>query len=193
MNTPTKITLIRILLLPVVIFFYMASFIPFGKILAIAFFLIAVLTDFLDGYLARKNNQVTVLGTFLDTIADKLLVISVLVLVVSDGTIPSPWGAIGAIIIIARELIVSAIRQLGASKNVIIAADMWGKVKANFQFFVLVFYMFYAYLLATVGLTTFVNIFGIITHVGFGATVLMTIVSGVHYATNNKEIFKENK
>ena len=81
MNTPNKITLTRILMLPLIVFFYLATFIPYGRLVAAILFVVACLTDFLDGYLARKNNQVTTLGKFFDTIADKMLIMTGLLLV----------------------------------------------------------------------------------------------------------------
>ena len=94
MNLPNKITLCRLLLIPVIIFFYLAdSFIPAGKLIATIIFAIAIFTDFLDGYFARKLNMVTTLGKFLDNIADKMLVLSCLVLLICDGTILAPYGA----------------------------------------------------------------------------------------------------
>lgn len=133
MNTPNKISLARIMFIPLFIFFYLATFIPYGKLIAVIIFAITGLTDFVDGYLARKNNQVTDLGKFLDPIADKLHMTSGLLLIVCDGTIPSIYGVLIAIVIISREFIVTAFRQIAATKNVVMQADMWGKVKANFQ------------------------------------------------------------
>ncbi|MBR2053059.1 MAG: CDP-alcohol phosphatidyltransferase family protein, partial [Clostridia bacterium] len=84
--TPNQITCIRIALLPFIAFFYLADFIPWGKFIAVVLFAVAALTDFIDGKLARKTGQVTDLGKFLDTIADKLLITVALILVVADGT-----------------------------------------------------------------------------------------------------------
>jgi len=168
----------------------LASFIPFGKLISLILFIIACLTDFLDGYLARKNNMVSVLGTFLDTIADKMLVISALVLLVSDATILAPYGAVSLILIIARELIVSALRQLAASKNVIIAADMWGKVKANFQFFCIMSFMLLSFLVSISLSGWFVTFILVLSYVLLVVTVVATLISGYHYIIKNKEVFK---
>lgn len=81
MNTPNKITLTRILMLPLIVFFYLATFIPYGRLVSAVLFVVACLTDFLDGYLARKNNQVTTLGKFFDSIADKMLIMTGLILI----------------------------------------------------------------------------------------------------------------
>ena len=90
MNIPNKLSMLRIILIPFMLFFYLADFVPYGKIIAIAIFIVAAFTDMLDGHIARKYNLVTNLGKLLDPIADKLLVMSALLLVVVDYTIPHP-------------------------------------------------------------------------------------------------------
>lgn len=196
MNLPNKITTLRIILIPFIIFFYLStSFIACGKLIAAAVFAVACLTDFLDGYIARKYNLVTNLGKFLDSIADKMLVLGAMVLVVADQTIMAPWGVISFAIIIFRELMVSALRQLAATKNVVIAADMWGKVKANFQFFAVLLFMVFAYFVDhyTLLSTTVYNIFEIVCYVLLFLTVFSTIISGVHYIVANKKVFADEK
>jgi len=195
MNLPNKITISRIILIPFIIFFYLSSgFIFAGKLIAGGLFAIGVLTDFLDGYLARKNKQITLLGTFLDSIADKMFVIAGFVLVVADGTIANPFGVIALVIVISRELLVSALRQLGAGKNVIISADMWGKVKASVQFVALVLFMIYSFFLDNVSTfgQTMSTIFSVVCYVSLFVTVFCTILSGLHYLIKYKEVFKEN-
>ena len=195
MNLPNRITVLRILLIPVVIFFYLStSFIACGKLISAGIFVIACLTDFLDGYFARKLNLVTNLGKFLDTIADKMLVLSALILVVADNTITAPFGVIVAVILIARELMVSAFRQLAATKNVVIAADMWGKVKANFQYFAITFFMVFSYFIDNAILSSGLMLaFEIVCWVLMVVTVIATILSGVHYIVKNKAIFIDAK
>lgn len=194
MNLPNRITLIRLILIPFIVFFYLATpFLIAGKLVALILFVIATLTDFLDGFLARKLNQVTTLGIFLDNIADKMLVTTALILVICDGTIMSPFGAICAIIIILREFLVSAIRQLGASQNVIIAADMFGKVKACFQFFMLIVFILKAFLVDLELTGTVILVFNILGFILLGLVIISTIVSGVHYIVKNKNLFKKEK
>ncbi len=193
MNLPNKITICRLILIPFIIFFYLAEpFLYGGKLIASVLFLIGILTDYLDGHIARKNGQVTVLGTFLDTIADKMFVTTALLLVISDGTVASPYGAICAIIIILREFMVSALRQLAASKNKIISADYFGKFKAVLQFFSLLFFMIYSFLMTTItgiGLNVCYYIcFGLLV-----LTTLITLISGLHYIIKNRDVFKEEK
>lgn len=192
MNIPNKITLTRLLLIPVIIFFYLSeAFIPCGKLIATIIFAVAVFTDFLDGYFARKLNLVTNLGKFLDAIADKMLVLSVLVLLICDGTILNPYGAIATIIILTREFMVSAVRQMAASKNVIIAADMWGKVKANFQFFTVMFFMLLSYFVGlNIMSANLTMVFEIVCYSLLAITVVSTVISGLRYILNNTLVFE---
>lgn len=124
-NVPTIITFSRILLIP--IFILVVSTRP---LLGTVIFLVAVLTDTFDGYLARKSKQVTKLGVLLDPLADKLLVISALVVLVDMGFIEA-WIAI---VIIAREFIVTGLRIVALSKDMVIPAEMGGKIKTIAQF-----------------------------------------------------------
>lgn len=195
MNLPNKITICRIILIPLIIFFYLSeSFLYGGKLIAAILFLLGVLTDFFDGHLARKNGQVTVLGTFLDSIADKMIVTTALLLVVTDGTVASPYGVIFAVIIVVREFMVSALRQLGASKNVIISADYFGKVKATIQFISLFLTMLFSFLWTREIITgVLLSVCYWISFAGLAITTLITIISGIHYIVKNKNVFKESK
>ncbi len=195
MNLPNKITLARIILIPFIIFFYLSeSFLYGGKMIATVLFFVGVATDFFDGYLARKNNQITVLGTFLDSIADKMIVIASLLLIVVDGTVAQPFGVIFAIIIIARELMVSAIRQLGASKNVIISADYFGKIKATFQFVALLMFMLYSFLRHRAIFDSGVlDVLYWICFAGLVVTTVLTIMSGCNYLIKNWQLFKDTQ
>ena len=195
MNLPNKITVTRIVLIPFIVFFYLStSFIPCGKLIAAGIFGIACLTDFLDGYLARKLKLVTTLGKFLDSIADKMLVLGAFVLIVADNTILAPWGVISFVIIIFRELIVSALRQMAATKNVVIAADMWGKIKANFQFFAVLFFMIFSYFIDNAVLSDGLYLaFQIVCYTLLAVTVISTVVSGIHYLVKNKAVFENDE
>ncbi|MEG1751587.1 MAG: CDP-diacylglycerol--glycerol-3-phosphate 3-phosphatidyltransferase [Clostridia bacterium] len=190
MNTPNKITLVRIFMIPIIVFFYLANFIPFGKIIALVLFIIASATDFLDGYLARKNNQVTTIGKFLDPIADKVLVLAGLLLLICDGTVPSPYGVIIGIIIIGRELIISAFRQIASSKNVIMAADKWGKIKTFVTDIALCSLIVLAHA-NQVGFTgDLMNVFKIFNWVAIGIATILTVISAINYIVKNKSVFK---
>lgn len=191
MNLPNKLSLLRIFLIPVMMFFYLADFVPYCKIIAIAVFIIAAFTDFLDGKIARKYNLVTNLGKLLDPIADKLLVISALLLVVVDGTIPHPYGVIVAIIIIGRELLISAFRQIAASQNVVMAADMFGKIKTFIQDIALPILFLLSFLTYNVTVdATVLLIVQIVGSVAIGLATLFTILSGANYIIKNKNVLK---
>lgn len=192
MTTPNKITLIRILMIPLMIFFYLATFIPCGKIIALALFIVASITDFLDGYIARKYNMISDLGKFLDPIADKLLTTTALILVVCDGTVPQPYGAIATIIILAREFAISAFRQIAATKNFVMAADWWGKIKTNLQIFSFGSLILLSYFYANNYSGTGILVFEIINWVLLGLAVLLTIISGANYLIKNRNVLKSN-
>lgn len=137
MNLPNKITFSRVLLVPVfIIMFYID--IPNNQIYAGLIFIIAALTDTLDGYLARKNGQVTNLGKFIDPLADKLLVSAALILLVEAGTIPG-WVVIT---IIAREFTITGFRIISASEGVNIAASSLGKFKTITQLIAIILLLF---------------------------------------------------
>ena len=195
MNLPNKLTTLRIILIPFVMFFYLASFIPYGigKIVALAIFIIAALTDLLDGKIARKYNLVTDLGKFLDPIADKLLTSAVLFMLMADGTIPAPWGVIVVTIIIAREFMVSALRLIAASKGVVLAADIWGKAKTMVQMIAIPICMLIPFVLALGVFGWVVLTIQIVGWSALGVATILTIVSGANYLIKNKDCFKENK
>ncbi|MBR1890161.1 MAG: CDP-diacylglycerol--glycerol-3-phosphate 3-phosphatidyltransferase [Clostridia bacterium] len=211
MNLPNKITTVRLALIPLFVFFYMADFIPggWGKLVAAFIFAVACFTDFLDGKIARSRGLVTNLGKFLDPIADKCLVMAGLLLAVAYPVtanggaraampiiIPEYIGVVAAIIILARELIISAFRQVAATRNIVLAADMYGKVKAVFQFLTLIFYFVYAFIVqgyyyAIEGTAN--TVLNIVGYVFLAITVIMTIVSGWKYIANNIQVLKEEK
>ena len=193
MNLPNKISLTRIIAIPFVVFFYVADFIPngIGKLISLILFSVIALTDFVDGKIARSRGLVTDLGKFLDPIADKLLMTTGLLLVLADQTMVQPWGVIMTIVIIAREFIVSALRQIAATKGFVLAADMLGKIKANFQPLAIAFFMLLAFHNANPFLGSFELAYTIICYTLMGIATVLTIVSGVNYLLKNKDVFKE--
>lgn len=190
MNTPNKLSIVRLCLVPIMMFFYLASFIPYGKIISAVIFIIAAFTDFLDGYIARKHNLVTDLGKFLDPIADKLLNTTGLILIVADNIIPAPYGAIVLVIIIARDLAINMLRQIGASKGKVIAADKLGKYKSVFQYISLPTLMVYANLVNMVSNQTFLTVFMWFGYSVLIVSVIFAILSIIQYLTKNKEVFR---
>lgn len=195
MNLPNKLTVLRMVLIPFVMFFYLATFIPhgIGKIVALVIFILAALTDLLDGKIARKYNLVTNFGKFLDPIADKLLTSAVLFMLMVDGTIPAPYGVIIVTIIIAREFMVSALRLLAASKGTVLAADIWGKAKTMVQMIAIPVCMLIPFLIEIAAVAWLVLTVQIIGWVAIGVATLLTIISGVNYLVKNKECFKDAK
>ena len=210
MNLPNKISLARICLIPLVVFFFLADFIPWGKLIATVIFIVACLTDFVDGKIARKRNLVTNLGKFLDSIADKILTMTGLVLIVATpvvspfsgnaGTIVGiDWvGIVCAIIILAREFIISALRQIAATKGIVLAAEQSGRIKAAFQMVTLSLYFVYAFLFTEIFTNTelfkTINaIVGITLIIMLAISTLLTITSGIGYLVRNKAVFAEDK
>ena len=196
MNLPNKLTVLRIVLIPFMMFFYLASFIPhgIGKIVALVIFVAAALTDLLDGKIARKYNLVTNLGKFLDPIADKILTAATLFMLMADGTIPAPWGVIVVTIIIAREFMVSALRLIAASKGTVLAADIWGKAKTMVQMIALPILLLVPFLVELGGVAGWLILtVQVIGWVALGAATVLTVVSGANYLVKNKDCFKDNK
>ena len=190
MNLPNKLSLLRIFLIPVMMFFYLENFFPYGKIVALAVFIVAVLTDTLDGYIARKYNLVTDLGKLLDTNADKILILSALLLIICDGTIIAPWGVIIATIILGRDMLISAFRQIAASKGIVMAADKWGKIKAIITDIAVLTFFVVAFLndMSISGLVF--DIFNITSYVLMGIAVVLTIYSAINYIVKNRKVLK---
>jgi len=191
-NLPTKLTLARILLIPFMAIAYLTNIFQTGKLMALLLFVIAAATDFLDGYLARKNNQITNLGKLLDPIADKLLTMTALLLLIADGTILAPYGVIFGIIILGREFAVGALRQICASNHYVLAADKYGKLKTLFQDIALPCYMFVAFLASLPQASNdFVRAFEMVAFILLSISVVFTILSGVNYFVKNKSCFTD--
>lgn len=197
MNLPNKLTLGRLILIP---FFILTFYLDFTGhyLVSLGIFSIAAFTDFLDGYIARKYNLVTDLGKFLDPIADKVLVLSALVVMLADPntnlfTQFDKWificGGIGVAIIIAREMAVSSLRMLAAKSGKVLAADKSGKIKTFFTDVTIVILLFAGdFLILAPKFGRIVNMVGLIC---FAISVILTVVSGVSYLVKNKEVFQE--
>ena len=197
MNLPNKITLTRIFMIPVfVLFFYLDVMNGWNFLVAAVVFVLAASTDALDGHIARSRGLVTNLGKFLDPIADKVLVSTALILLLTRGGVFeisffAGWGLIVAgicvAVILARELIVSGFRMIAAGRGILLAADKLGKLKTVFQdasiALILAGMAFIGYeagvVIAAVGIFCF-----------YICTVL-TVVSGVNYVVRNKQVLSE--
>ena len=137
MNLPNKLTMFRIILVPVTMALILWGNPFWGPICAGVVFAIASITDFFDGYIARKYNLVTSFGKIMDPLADKILVFGALLCFIQNGTI-NVWPVA---IIIARELFVTCMRVVAVDKGKVIAASWWGKIKTNVQIFAVLFAM----------------------------------------------------
>lgn len=198
MNLPNKITLSRIFMIPVfVLVFFLDGVLPFNYGIAAIIFAVAACTDFIDGHIARSRGLVTNLGKFLDPIADKVLVSTAMILILTMGNslfvhVGEAAQAIYVVtaicicIIIAREFIISAFRQIAATNNFVLAAEKLGKYKTACQdvsIFVLIF------------AASFQNTFGtILAYVGFvlfAVATILTIWSGISYVVKYKNVLKD--
>ncbi len=199
MNLANKLTIFRIILVPIMMFVPVLGLnqelwgIPLTYLMIDAIFIIASITDKLDGYIARSRNQITTFGKFLDPIADKILVIVAMLMLVGSGKIPY-W--IPAIVVI-REFMVSGYRLVAVQKNGnVIAASIWGKIKTATQMvgLILAFVDKNAFgAIFTSNLTGFDFALNLVVTVILSISVVATIVSGVDYLKGSKELFKDSK
>ena len=179
MNLPNKLTVLRVIMIP----FFVVSLLAFhGEVrllrnLAAAIFMVASLTDMLDGKIARKYNLVTNFGKFMDPLADKLLVCSALICLIELGQLPS-WMVI---IIVSREFIISGFRLIAAEQGIVIAASYWGKFKTTFQMIGVVLLIFNIPALST--LTTII----------VWIALALTVISLVDYIVKNAGVLTEGK
>ena len=177
MNVPNCLTLLRILMVPVfVVFMLVDIFGAADQYIAGVIFILASITDTLDGYLARKNNQITVFGKFMDPLADKLLVCSAMICLVELRLLPS-WIVI---IIVGREFIISGFRLIAAERGIVIAASYWGKFKTVSQMIMVILLVFH-----------FGGFFDILEQIFIYLSVILTVISLVDYMYKNKEILKD--
>lgn len=188
MNLPNRLTMIRILIIPVIVVIYLLRdtlgswTFPIIGIL----FILASITDYLDGKIARQRNIVTTFGKFIDPLADKLLVLGTL-LILSDYYVQNHAGTMTmwmpfwvVLIVLARELIVTSIRLVAVGEGIILHASKWGKYKTAFTMVTLVYYFF----MMPID-TTLINIIGVVM---VAISVLLTIGSGIDYFNKNKDI-----
>lgn len=179
MNLPNKLTLFRVVLIPFFIIFLMMPDNGINKWIALGIFVLASLTDLLDGKIARKYNLITDFGKFMDPLADKLLVCSALICLIELSRIPA-WMVV---IIIAREFTISGFRLIASDKGVVIAASYWGKFKTTFQMI--------AVCLMIANIEN--QIMQYITMAVLWIAVVLTIVSLIDYLIKNKDVMKDVK
>ena len=199
MNLPNKLTLFRIILVPIMV---IIPFIPIeGEVLGIPFtwliidciFIIAAATDKLDGYLARSRNEITTFGKFLDPIADKILVLTAMIMLVEANRLPA-WIPI---IVVFREFLVSGYRLVAVgNEGKVVAASIWGKLKTVTQMIALILALIDV---NSYGAFIFSNLKDLNLVINASSTILMTIsviatiFSGYDYLKNGKDVFMRNK
>ncbi|MCI8889147.1 MAG: CDP-diacylglycerol--glycerol-3-phosphate 3-phosphatidyltransferase [Hungatella sp.] len=177
MNLPNKLTVLRVIMIP----FFVAALLWDGgesqtmRYAAALLFIVASLTDLLDGKIARKYNLVTNFGKFMDPLADKLLVCSALICLIELGQIPA-WMVI---IIISREFIISGFRLVASDNGVVIAASYWGKFKTTFQ------------MIAVILLIIRIQALGIVTTLCLWTALILTVVSLMDYLWKNHKVLTE--
>lgn len=183
MNTANRITLVRIAMIPLFLFFFLTDFVPYSSYIAVALFIIAAATDSVDGHVARKYNQITDFGKFIDPLADKILVVSALVGMVQFGQI----SALAVIIIIAREFMVTGLRIVAISSGQVIAAAASGKLKTVIQIVVIAIVMVAQDFLGTVPYLS------VVLECLIWLMVLITVYSGVEYMVKNRALIDYKK
>lgn len=196
MNLANKLTLLRIFLVPLFVIFMILDNNYYGVIIATIIFIIASITDKIDGYIARSRNQITNFGKFMDPLADKLLVTAALISLVQLNVIPA-WAVI---IILSREFAVTGLRTLAAAEGKVIAASNWGKLKTVFQMLAIVLLLIVESMkaipmVATTMMTTTLSV-ALIEYIPlaiFYIAVIITIISGWDYFAKNKGVISTNK
>lgn len=180
MNLPNKLTIFRVVLIPFFLVFLYTDFLGRGNLyIAAAIFIIASLTDLIDGKIARKYNLVTNFGKFMDPLADKLLVCSALICLIQLESIPA-WVVI---IIIAREFIISGFRLIASDNGVVIAASYWGKFKTAFQMLTVIV------LILDIPNKVFIILGTVLIYV----SLALTVISLIDYIAKNKDVLKDQK
>lgn len=179
MNLANKITFTRIFIIPIFVLCLLGNF-PYSQYIAAFIFILAASTDSMDGYVARKRNEITNLGKFLDPLADKLLITSALVALVEMGKVPS----LVAIIIISREFIVTGFRIIAASEGVVIAASWLGKVKTVSQIVSITAILLNNFPFKFIGFP--------FDKISLYIATAITLWSGVDYIYKNRELLNED-
>ena len=192
MNLPNKITIFRVLLIPIIMVIAEIESlqVPFiwtitlGNFIMLMIFIVATLSDFVDGYIARKYNLVTNFGKFADPLADKILVLALMIILLEQNTLLPGWAVT---IILAREFIVTGFRIIAADKNIVIAAGWSGKIKTNLQFCMVILLLINGPISGVFGAFEWITIIVVIL------AVFMTIYSGVEYIAKNINVLKDEK
>ncbi len=197
MNLPNKISIFRLILIPIVVLIWVLPYtqlgidmpiytigyvvLPLKNIICLVLFAIASISDFLDGYIARKTNQVTTFGKFVDPIADKCLTTTMFLLFAANSIIP----VVPVLIMVWRDTIVDGVRQIAASKNFVMAAGPMGKLKTVLQMFCIIVILTNNLPFELIGLP--------VADILLWASALVSVVSGYNYYSQAKSIIWETK
>lgn len=174
MNTPNKLTIARMIIVPFLVIFLLTGWGgEANRYISLTLFVVASVTDWFDGYLARKNNLVTNFGKFMDPLADKLLVCSAMICMIDFKRLPA-WFVI---IIIAREFIISGFRLIAAENGIVIAANYWGKFKTASQMIMIILLILH-----------FDGIFVILEQIFIWLSLALTIISLITYIWQNRTV-----
>ena len=174
MNTPNKLTIARMIIVPFLVIFLLTGWGgEANRYISLTLFVVASVTDWFDGYLARKNNLVTNFGKFMDPLADKLLVCSAMICMIDLKRLPA-WFVI---IIIAREFIISGFRLIAAENGIVIAANYWGKFKTASQMIMIILLILH-----------FDGIFVILEQIFIWLSLALTIISLITYIWQNRTV-----
>lgn len=191
MNTPNKITIFRTLIIPFFIICLLINIIPYRFYLALIIFIVAAITDHLDGKIARKYNQITSFGKFLDPLADKMLIMSAFICFVELNLV----GSVPVIIILFRDALVTAIRLVAANKGITIAANVFGKIKTLTQIIAIIIILILQCIESEIHSGTY-NMLMVnrqISSFFVWVSVIFTVFSGVVYVKENFYIIKNLK
>ncbi len=188
MNTPNKLTLLRILMIPLFVAALLIPAVPWRFLVAAILFAAASFTDLLDGYLARRDNLVTDFGKFMDPLADKLLVTSAIVCFLELGF----TSALVVIIILSRDLLVTSLRLVAAGSGKVIAADIWGKFKTASQMVSIVVILLMQELSIQGIIPASVNVTAI-GNILLYITAALTVLSGINYLWKNRSFISQAK
>ena len=174
MNTPNKLTIARMIIVPFLVIFLLTGWGgEANRYISLTLFVVASVTDWFDGYLARKNNLVTNFGKFMDPLADKLLVCSAMICMIDLKRLPA-WFVI---FIIAREFIISGFRLIAAENGIVIAANYWGKFKTASQMIMIILLILH-----------FDGIFVILEQIFIWLSLALTIISLITYIWQNRTV-----
>ncbi len=186
MNTPNKLTVARVIITPLFMLAFLSS-IPHRFLIGAIIFSVASITDAVDGKIARKYNQITTFGKFLDPVADKMLTTAALLAFIQEGI----CGAWPVFIILTREFIVTSMRLISASQNIVVPANIWGKIKTATQMTFTIVILLWGELVEVFGFLR--ENFYDVTNIMIWITAVLAAISGIVYLANAKKTIDFSK